>query len=99
MKEGFWALPKEIARLDISDGAKLTYAVLFTRRNGENLAFPTRQYIADQLGCSIFSVDKYLKHLKEAHLVESIQRGLKKSNLYNLTTPALYNLTTQDSAD
>lgn len=99
MKEEFWALPKQIAKADISDGAKLTYAVLFTRKNGENQAFPKRQYIAEQLGCSVFSVDKYIKQLKEAGLISTIQRGLKKSNLYNLTTPDLPNLTTLDSAN
>jgi hypothetical protein len=83
----FWAIPKVVVGLDISLGAKMVFGVLFTRKNGENVAWPSRQYIADIVKCSLPSVDRYITELKGAGVVAVQQRGLRQSNVYTITLP------------
>jgi hypothetical protein len=81
----FWAIPKDImAMKSLSLEARMVYAVLFTRRNGENKAWPSQKYIADILGVGIRSIRRYIDELVIAGLVIIHRRGLRKSNAYSL---------------
>lgn len=84
-KGEFWAIPKEIMeQKDISIQAKFLFGVLWTRMNGENIAWPSQQYLAEQLNCGKRSVQRYLEELKRHNLIESKQIGLHCTNRYKL---------------
>lgn len=82
MEEGYWAIPKKVAVLQISEGAKIVYGILWTRKNGDNIAWPSRKYMAKQAGCSVRSVARYIDELKKISLIRTIRRGKKQSNIY-----------------
>lgn len=80
----FWAIPKSIAkRKDLSLKAKLVASILWTRKNADFIAFPSREYMAKSLGISIPSVDRAIKELKEKAGLKIERRGLRKTNLYH----------------
>lgn len=83
---GYWAVPKEVMyRKDLSIEARVVYGVLWTRQNGDNVAWPGQAYIADKIGVSDRSIRRYVTELKEAGLIEVEQQGLRKTNRYFLT--------------
>lgn len=85
-KGEFWALPKDIMQMrHISLEARVLYAFLWTRKNGENVAWPGQKYLAEQLGVGERSIRRYLDELKKEGLIEVEQQGLKKTNRYFLT--------------
>lgn len=64
--KGFWAIPKSIAKKrDLSFKAKLVAGILWTRKNGDFEAFPSRRYMAEALGTSVKTVDRAVKELQE----------------------------------
>lgn len=78
-------LPKTIAthpNLDMI--GKLVFAVLWTRRNGENKAWPGQSKIADALGISKRSVVRAIKQLEAAGLVVKHRTGKRATNRYCL---------------
>lgn len=81
--KGFWAIPKLIAcKKDLSLKAKLIAGILWTRKNADFMAFPSREYMSKALGISIPSVDRAIKELKEKAGLKIERRGLRKTNLY-----------------
>src|SRR3990167_1080951 len=85
--DGFWSIPKHIAGRKISEGAKLCYSVLWTRRNGDNFAWPSQEYLALQMGCSVRTVRRHIRDLTREKLLKIHRRGLHKSNVYGLVVP------------
>lgn len=75
-----------LERTEISQGAKLAYARLaqYAGENGE--AFPKQDTLGSELGVSERSARNYLKELAEAQLIESVRRGLGKTNSYFFLT-------------
>lgn len=64
--KGFWAIPKSIAkRKDLSLKAKLVAGILWTRKNSDFEAFPSRRYMAEALGVSTDTIDRAIKELKD----------------------------------
>lgn len=86
-KQGeFWAIPKLIMdRRDISLEARIAYAILWTRANGDNEAWPSQKYIAEILGVGERSIKRYIAELVKADLVTAKRRGDRKTNLYALS--------------
>jgi hypothetical protein len=83
MAKGFWAVPKSIAeRKDLSLRAKFVAGILWTRKNSDFEAFPSRRYIAQALGTSIRTVGKAIKELKEKAGLKVVRRGLGRNNRY-----------------
>ena len=83
MEKGFWAVPKSIAiRKDLSFRAKLIAGILWTRKNSDYQAFPSRHYMADALGVSTDTIDRGIKELKEKTGLKVKRLGLKKNNRY-----------------
>lgn len=83
MKKGFWAIPKSIAkRRDLSLKAKLVAGILWTRKNSDFQAFPSRRYMAEALGISTKTVDRGIKELKERAGLRAERKGLRKNNRY-----------------
>ena len=85
-KGEFWALPKVIfAQKEVSLEARFVYAILWTRANGENVAWPGQKYIAETMGVGQRSVRRYLDELRENGLIEVERQGLNRTNRYHLT--------------
>jgi biotin operon repressor len=83
MEKGFWSVPKSIAKhCDLSFRAKLIAGVLWTRKNNDFLAFPSRRYIAESLGVSTDTIDRGIEDLKEKAGLKVKREGLRRNNRY-----------------
>lgn len=71
-------------RKEVSPGAKLAYARLcqYSGRDGDGVARPPQEELADELGVSARTAWDYLKELAELGLIEIERVGLGKPNLY-----------------
>src|SRR5438309_9015231 len=84
-RHGFTQVPNFIlTKNDISVGAKLAYAMLLKYAWGDAACFPGQAKLADDMGSGERSVRRYLEELENANLLEIVQRGLGKTNLYRL---------------
>ena len=59
------------------------YAMLLKYRNDDG-CFPWGAKLAQDMGAGERSIRTYLKELEAANLLEIVQRGLMKTNLYKL---------------
>jgi biotin operon repressor len=85
MKEGFWAIPKSIAkRKDLSLKAKLIAGVLWSMRNSDSEAFPSENYLAEALGTSVKTIKRGIRELMEKAGLKVRRRGYGKSNCYTI---------------
>jgi len=83
MEKGFWAIPKSIAeRKDLSLKAKIVAGILWTRKNSDFQAFPSRKYMAEALGISTKTVDRGIEELKEKANLRVERKGLRRNNRY-----------------
>ena len=74
-----------LTKKDLSVGGKLAYAMLLKYAWGEDACFPGQSKLADDMGSGERSVRRYLDELEKIGLLlEIIQRGLGKTNLYRL---------------
>ena len=70
-EEGFWMLPKGIAKSSIHPNSKIIYAVLCSRYNKMNgYAWPSMDYIGDCVGLSKRQVIRHIKSLEKLKLVK-----------------------------
>ena len=84
-RHGFTQVPNFIlTKADISVGAKLAYAMLLKYAWGDDACFPGQTKLASDMGSGERSVRRYLEELEKASLLEIVQRGLGKTNLYRL---------------
>jgi len=85
MELGFWATPKEVSKdKRLSFGARAVFGVLWTRKNGDNEAWPGQKYISESVCVSNRTTIKYLQELEKCGLIEIQRRGLRKTNKYIL---------------
>ena len=84
-RRGFTQVPNFIlTKKDISVGAKLAYAMLLSYAWNNDLCFPGQAKLAEDMGAAERSIRTYLNELETAGLLEIVQRGLGKTNLYRL---------------
>ena len=84
-RHGFTQVPNFIlTKKDISVGAKLAYAMLLKYAWGDDACFPGQTKLAVDMGSGERSVRRYLEELEKSSLLEIVQRGLGKTNLYRL---------------
>ena len=84
-RHGFTQVPNFIlTKADISVGAKLAYAMLLKYAWGDDACFPGQATLATDMGSGERSVRRYLDELEKGKLLEVVQRGLGKTNLYRL---------------
>lgn len=84
-RHGFTQVPNFVlTKQDVSVGAKLAYAMLLKYAWGDDACFPGQTKLADDMGSGERSVRRYLDELEKAGLLEIVQRGLGKTNLYRL---------------
>src|ERR1700675_3767917 len=82
---GFTQVPNFVlVKKDISVGAKLAYAMLLKYAWGDDACFPGQATLATDMGSGERSVRRYLDEREKVKLVEVVQRGLGKTNLYRL---------------
>jgi DNA-binding transcriptional regulator YhcF (GntR family) len=83
--KGFWAIPQQIAkRKDLSFKAKLVAGVLWSMKNSNLEAFPSRGYLAEALGTSLTTIDRALKELVAKTGLRVKRRGFGKTNCYHI---------------
>jgi hypothetical protein len=84
-RHGFTQVPNFIlTKADLSVGAKLSYAMLLKYAWANDACFPGQATLANDMGAAERSIRTYLKELEAAGLLEIVQRGLGKTNLYRL---------------
>src|SRR6266852_895159 len=84
-RQGFTQVPNFIlTKKDISVGAKLSYAMLLKYAWDNDSCFPGQAKLAADMGAAERSIRTYLKELEGVELLEIVQRGLGKTNLYRL---------------
>ena len=84
-RQGFTQVPNFIlTKNDVSVGAKLAYAMLLKYAWGDDACFPGQTKLAIDMGSGERSVRRYLEELEKSGLLEIVQRGLGKTNLYRL---------------
>jgi hypothetical protein len=82
---GFTQVPNFIlTKKDISVGAKLAYAMLLKYAWYDDACYPGQLKLAADMGATDRSIRTYLKELERADLLEIMQRGLGKTNVYRL---------------
>src|SRR6202050_2134790 len=84
-RHGFTQVPNFIlTKEDISVGAKLAYAMLLKYAWGDDACVPGEARLAVDMGSGERSVRRYLDELEKSGLLQIVQRGLGKTNLYRL---------------
>ena len=86
----FFLVPEEILEFDLSPAAFMVYFYLCCRSDAFGTSYPARKTIAKTCGdISVVTLDKALKELEEARLIEKHNRytdeHLQTSNLYSVT--------------
>jgi DNA-binding MarR family transcriptional regulator len=85
LKHGFTQLPNYVLKNPkLSFGARLTYAVLLSYAWQEEFCFPAQEKLAEDLGVSRQSINKFLNELKAAKLVDWKRQGLNRPNIYRI---------------
>lgn len=84
-RHGFTQVPNFIlTKKELSVGAKLGYAMLLKYAWGDDACFPGQAKLAEDMGSGERSVRRYLEELEKSNLLQIVQRGLGKTNLYRL---------------
>ena len=82
---GFTQVPNFVLeRDDISSTAKLAYTMLLKYAWSNKQCFPGQERLALDMGVGLRSITRAIKELKETGLINIIQRGLGKPNIYEL---------------
>ena len=68
----------------LSEGARLLYLCLDEYARGADVAFPSQKTLAGRLGMSLRTIERHLKQLREAGVVEAARRSLGGPNEYRL---------------
>lgn len=93
MKHGEWywvdkvvvqKYTKEVGRLPI-----LVYHFLASMADQNQTCYPSQGYIAERLGCSRWSVNKAVRKLRQAQLIDCA-RAVGKGNTYYLLSPQMF---------
>lgn len=90
-QRGWTGVPNFILESDkISTGAKLTYAMLLKYARELHECFPGQERLADDMGCSVRSISRYISDLENAGLVSVKRRGQGRPNLYTVYIKASF---------
>ena len=82
---GFTQVPNFVlTSRKIGVGAKLVYAILLKYAWANDSCFPGQQTLANDMGAGERTVRTYLKELEQTGYLQITQRGLGKTNLYEL---------------
>lgn len=71
-----------LKRTEITSGAKLVFARLCQYAGESGECFPLQQTISEETGISLSMVKRHIAELVKFGLIESVQQGLSKPNIY-----------------
>ena len=74
----------------ISVGAKLTYSMLLKYAREEDECFPGQERLAQDMGCGLRSVVRYISELEVVELISIKRRGQGRPNLYTIYLKASF---------
>jgi len=84
-KRGFAQVPVVILQhKELSDTAKLVYAMMLYYAWHKNYCFPGQARLAKDLGVTSRTIIRAIKNLEENNILETRKRGLGKTNIYIL---------------
>ena len=84
-RHGFTQVPNFLfVKSGLSMGAIVVYSKFLSYAWHNNFCFPGQQRLAEELGVSLRSVTSWINELEAASLLMVVQRGLGKTNLYQL---------------
>ena len=75
---------------EISVGAKLTYAMMLKYAREEDECFPGQARLAEDMGTSRQSVNRYIQELRKVELISVKRRGQGRSNIYTVHLKASF---------
>jgi hypothetical protein len=88
-QKGFTQVPNHVlVSKKLSPGAKLTYAMVLKYAWQNNHCFPGQKRLAEDMGVSDRSVRTYMQELEAEKCLTIKQRGLGKTNWYELDVAA-----------
>ena len=83
----YWAqVPEWVLAAPISDRAVRLYGLLARRANSDSQCFPSRRLLADQMRCSVSSVDRALEELVDAGAISRKAQFVDNRQTVNLYT-------------
>lgn len=84
-RHGFTQVPNFILRdARLSVGAKTVYALLLSYAWHNDLCFPGQGRLAADMGMGVASVNRFIKELEGASLIEITRRGQGRTNFYTI---------------
>lgn len=90
-QRGWTGVPNFILEsIEISVGAKLTYAMLLKYARELDDCFPGQDRLAKDLGTTRQSVNTYIKDLRKAGLITVQRRGQGRPNIYTIHIKASF---------
>lgn len=78
----FWPVPKETKGLPIE--CRFIVGMFYAYTNGKEHCYPSQKTIANELGCSVRQVRRYLNELEKQGWIVVFRRGKQRTNLYKL---------------
>ena len=86
---GFTLIDNDTMVENMSDGAFRLYCVLQSYCFGEkDICFPSQKTLGEKLRRSVRTIQRYIKELVEAKLIQVIRRGANNNNYYKLVRKA-----------
>ena len=84
-QHGFTQVPNFLFKNSgLSMGAIVVYSKFLSYAWHNDFCFPGQQRLADDLGMGIASINRFIKELEDASLIEIERRGQGKTNVYKI---------------
>ncbi|MCZ7526607.1 MAG: helix-turn-helix domain-containing protein [Acidimicrobiia bacterium] len=77
-------IPASLLAGDVSDRAIRVYGLLATYADRDGICWPSRERLAQGARCSTDSIDRALRDLETAGMIERVRRGRRLANRYRL---------------
>jgi DNA-binding MarR family transcriptional regulator len=82
---GFTQVPNFLFKNSgLSMGAIVVYSKFLSYAWHNDFCFPGQQRLADDLGMGVASINRFVKELEDASLIEIERRGQGKTNVYKI---------------
>ncbi len=79
---GIWIPNWLMSRREVTAGAKVCYGELCRHAQEKGYCWPAQETLAKLMGVSVRKVGRHMKELVDAGLIETVRRGLTRTNVY-----------------